>query len=156
MVTCKKATLVRNYLLIEVYWPCAGRLSAVNAIGAQLRDPINSGLTQWRLAVLNIIMDAAAEIGRNPVCNRSPLVRNFISIFQFFSEEKSQLTGFELTSQCIRRLRGYQMSYQEKNKIKITIEKKKKKKRKHSTVIDPETLFMRNSELIYCPKTCIA
>ena len=41
----------------------------MNAIGAQLRDPINSGLTQWRLAVLNIIMDAAgAEIGRNPVC----------------------------------------------------------------------------------------
>ena len=68
MVTCKKATLVRNYLLIEVYWPCAGGLSAVNAIGAQLRDPINSELTQWRLAVLNIIMDAAAEIGRNPVC----------------------------------------------------------------------------------------
>ena len=68
MVTYKKETLVRNYLLIEVYWPCAGRLSAVNAIGAQLRDPINSGLTQWRLAVLNIMMDAAAEIGRNPVC----------------------------------------------------------------------------------------
>ena len=68
MVTCKKVTLVRNYLLIEVYWPCAGGLSAVNAIGAQLRDPINSGLIQWRLAVLNIIMDAAAEIGRNPEC----------------------------------------------------------------------------------------
>ena len=40
----------------------------MNTIGAQLRDPMNSGLTQWRLAVLNIIMDAAAEIGRNPVC----------------------------------------------------------------------------------------
>ena len=40
----------------------------MNAHGAQMRDPINSGLTQWRLAVLNIIMDAAAEIGRNPVC----------------------------------------------------------------------------------------
>ena len=39
----------------------------MNAIGAQLRDPINSGLAQWRLAVLNIIMDAAAEIGRNPL-----------------------------------------------------------------------------------------
>ena len=68
IVTCKKATLVRNYLLIEVNWPCAGGLSAVNAIGAQLRNPLNSGLTQWCLAVLNIIMDAAAEIGRNPVC----------------------------------------------------------------------------------------
>ena len=66
MMTCKKATLVRNYL--EVYWPCAGGLSAVSAIGTQLRDPINSGLTRWRLAVSDIIMDAAAEIGRNPVC----------------------------------------------------------------------------------------
>ena len=44
-----KAAPVRNYL--EVYWPCAGRLSAVNAIGTQLRDPINSGLTRWRMAV---------------------------------------------------------------------------------------------------------
>ena len=44
-----KAALVRNYL--EVYWPCAGGLSAVNAIGTQLRDPINLGLTRWRMAV---------------------------------------------------------------------------------------------------------
>ena len=34
----KKAALVRNYF--EVYWPCAGGLSAMNAIGTQLRDPI--------------------------------------------------------------------------------------------------------------------
>ena len=40
----------------------------MNTNGAQMRDPINSGLTQWRPTVLNIIMDAAAEIGRNPVC----------------------------------------------------------------------------------------
>ena len=46
-----KAALVRNYL--EVYWPCAVELSAVNAIGTQLRDPINSGLTRWRMAVSN-------------------------------------------------------------------------------------------------------
>ena len=39
----------RNYL--EAYWPCVGGLSAVNAIGTQLRDPMNSGLTQWRMAV---------------------------------------------------------------------------------------------------------
>ena len=52
----------------HTHWPCAGGLSAVNTIGAQLREPINSGLTQWRLAVLNIIMDAAAEIGRNLIC----------------------------------------------------------------------------------------
>ena len=43
-----KAALVRNYL--EVYWPCAGGLSAVNAIGTHLRDPINSGLTRWHMA----------------------------------------------------------------------------------------------------------
>ena len=33
---------------------------AVNAIGTQLRDQINSGLTLWQ-------MDATAELGRNPV-----------------------------------------------------------------------------------------
>ena len=44
-----KAALVLNYL--DVYWPCAGGLSAVNAIGTQLRDPINLGLTRWRMAV---------------------------------------------------------------------------------------------------------
>ena len=44
-----KAAPVRNYL--EVYWPCVGELSAVNAIGTHLRDPINSGLTRWRMAV---------------------------------------------------------------------------------------------------------
>ena len=39
----------------------------MNAIGTQLRDSINSGLTRWRMAVLNKQMDAAAEPGRNPV-----------------------------------------------------------------------------------------
>ena len=39
----------------------------MNAIGTQLRDPINSGLTRWRMAVLNKLMDATAEPGRNPV-----------------------------------------------------------------------------------------
>ena len=53
----------------------------------------------------------------------------FISIFYFFGEEKSQLPGFELTSQRVRRLRGYQMSYREKKDRKIT--KKAKEKRKN-------------------------
>ena len=44
-----------------------GGLSAVNVIGTQLRDPINSRLTRWHMAVLNKKMDAAAELGRNPV-----------------------------------------------------------------------------------------
>ena len=39
----------------------------MNAIGTQLGDPINSGLTRWRMAVINEQMDAAAELGRNPV-----------------------------------------------------------------------------------------
>ena len=38
----------------------------MNAISTQMRDPINSGLTRWRTAVLNKKMDAAAELGRNP------------------------------------------------------------------------------------------
>ena len=58
-----KAALVRNYL--EVHWPCGGELSAVNAIGTQLRNPINSGLARWRKAVSS--EDAAAELGGNPV-----------------------------------------------------------------------------------------
>ena len=36
----------------------------MNAIGRQLRDPINLGLTRWRVTVS---LDAAAELGRNPV-----------------------------------------------------------------------------------------
>ena len=40
----------------------------MNAIGTQLRDPINSGLTRWRMAVS--YMDAAAELGRNPVVSK--------------------------------------------------------------------------------------
>ena len=48
VVTCKMAAPVRNYL--EDYWPRAGGLSTVNAIGTQLRDgPMNSGLTRWRI-----------------------------------------------------------------------------------------------------------
>ena len=58
-----KAALVRNYL--RFYCPCAGGLSAVNAIGTKLCDPINSGLTRWRMAVSK--MNAAAELGRNTV-----------------------------------------------------------------------------------------
>ena len=44
-----KAAPVSNYL--EIYWPCAGVLSAMSAIGTQLRDPINSGLTRCRMVV---------------------------------------------------------------------------------------------------------
>ena len=50
-----------NYL--EDSLLCVGGLSAVNAIGTQLRDPINSGLTQWQLTVY---VDTVAESGSNP------------------------------------------------------------------------------------------
>ena len=40
----KAATRCWTYL--EDYWPRAGGLSVVNAIGTQLRDPINYGLTR--------------------------------------------------------------------------------------------------------------
>ena len=39
----------------------------MNAIGTHLRDPINSGLTRWRVAVLNIQWTPPRELGRNPV-----------------------------------------------------------------------------------------
>ena len=65
LMTCQGSTCYWNYF--KVYWPCSGGLSAVNAIGTQLRDPINSGLARWRMVVLNKLMDAAAELGRNIV-----------------------------------------------------------------------------------------
>ena len=49
MVTCQGIT--RYWNCLEVYGPCAGGLSAVNAIGTQLRNPINPGLAQWSMAV---------------------------------------------------------------------------------------------------------
>ena len=39
----------------------------MKATGTQLRDPINSGLARWRMVGLNKQMNAAAELGRNPV-----------------------------------------------------------------------------------------
>ena len=41
----------RDWNYPEDYWPGAGGLSAMNAIGTQLRDPINSGLTRWAMAM---------------------------------------------------------------------------------------------------------
>ena len=41
-----KVAVVEDY-----WWSCAGGLSAVNAIGAQKRDRMNSGLTRWRMAL---------------------------------------------------------------------------------------------------------
>ena len=64
MVTPEKAAPITwNYL--EDYWPCSGRLSAVNTIGTQLRGPIKSRLIRWRLTVYYV--DAVVESGRSPV-----------------------------------------------------------------------------------------
>ena len=49
MVITAKAAPVWNYL--EVYWPYASGLSAMNAICTLLRDLINAELTRWRMAV---------------------------------------------------------------------------------------------------------
>ena len=46
--------------------PVRWTLGSERNLGTQLRDPINSGLTRWRMAVLDNYMDAAAELGRNP------------------------------------------------------------------------------------------
>ena len=63
MVTCTGSTRYLNYL--EDYWPSADGLSTVNVNGTQLRDPKTwdwpDGLWQYKQ------MDAAAEIGRNPL-----------------------------------------------------------------------------------------
>ena len=72
MVVHEKAAPVAGTTLRFTGPTYAGGLSAVNAIGTQLHDPINSGLTRWRImAVLNKQMDAAAERGRNPVRKKS-------------------------------------------------------------------------------------
>ena len=55
---------IRYWNSLEDSWPCAGGFSALNAIGTQLGDLINSGLIQWRLTVH---VDAVAESGRNLV-----------------------------------------------------------------------------------------
>ena len=49
MMTCKGSIHYWNYL--EDYWPCADGLAAVNAVGTQLRGPINSALARRRMTV---------------------------------------------------------------------------------------------------------
>ena len=76
---------------------------------------------------------------KSNLCNTNdlivpPLLGIFFSFF--FSEGKSQLPGFELTSQRVRRLRGYQLSYREKKgkkNRKITIEKRKRKRKRKTS-----------------------
>ena len=46
---------------------CRRTLGSERRPYALLRDPINSGLRKWRMAVLKKKMDAAAELGRDPV-----------------------------------------------------------------------------------------
>ena len=57
------------------------------------------------------LVDREVELCVLTIFYRSPLVGHFYFYSLFFSEEKSQLPGFELTSQRVRRLRGYQLSY---------------------------------------------
>ena len=42
------------WAIVAAHWdyrPCAGGLSAVNTLDTQIRGPISSGLTKWRLTV---------------------------------------------------------------------------------------------------------
>ena len=45
----------------------------MNAIGTQLRDPIKSRLTRWRMAVVDKSVNTAEQLGRNPVRTRFSL-----------------------------------------------------------------------------------
>ena len=58
--TWTSSTHYSNY--IEDYWPCAGGISAVNATGTQMRDPIHLGLIRWRMTV-KVETEAPQESG---------------------------------------------------------------------------------------------
>ena len=77
-----------------------------------------------------------------------------------FSVEKKKMPGTVIRTHLQTRPEGYEPNELpgEKKERKIQQKRKKEKKKKHLTVVDPETLFMRNSKLLinYCPKTCIA
>ena len=62
MVITERTAAVTGTILRAGYWSCAGGLSALNAIGTQWRNLINSGLTRWRIDKV----DAVVESGRNP------------------------------------------------------------------------------------------
>ena len=64
MMKSEKAAPIRYWNYHDDYCPCVAGLLAVNAIGTQLRDPINSGLTRWRL---NLYEDAVVGSERNLV-----------------------------------------------------------------------------------------
>ena len=52
---------------LEDYWPCASGLSAVNAIGMHLCDPINSGLCRWPVDCRDRRRRGKREEGNEPV-----------------------------------------------------------------------------------------
>ena len=70
----------------------------MNTIGTQLRDLINSGLARWRMEVINELMDAAAELGRNPVSKHQiqpeygdeQAAAEPVSRYQIFRRERGQ------------------------------------------------------------------
>ena len=51
---------------IEDYWPCAGELSGLIAMGMQLRDPINSRLTRWRFTIYLVAVAERRRAERRP------------------------------------------------------------------------------------------
>ena len=65
-------------------------------------------------------------------------------------------SNYVTTCQKVTRLPTELPGGKRKEKEKRTIEKKKRKEKKHLTVVDPETLFMRNSPRHALRNTCIA
>ena len=70
---------------------CPRGLSAVNAIGTQLRDPVHSGLARWRLTVY---MDAVIVLGvENEWANAGRDGRNCLSRDLVYSQAQMGIGG---------------------------------------------------------------
>ena len=116
---------------------CAGRKSSVIRFVLEI-EPERLGCTNfeycvyvfsshlfWTSGLLDVPAGVTQEEGHTGFLFHLPSavlaliflvkrIQSFLSLvdrFIFFSEEKSQLPGFELTSQRLRRFRGYQLSY---------------------------------------------
>ena len=72
MVTCK-GSITRYWNYLEDYSPCAGGFSAVDAIGTQLRDPINSGSDPMAYGSMNKWTPPRKSGGIPKVSNRFSL-----------------------------------------------------------------------------------
>ena len=77
---------------VEDYWPCTSGLSAVNAIGTQLRDPTNSGLTRWRLSVK---MDAVEQTKWEEPREKAPFLSSPGFVF-YYARKNISITTLDI------------------------------------------------------------